>query len=56
MAVQIIQIWRQKQNVGQKTCHAWISLSPEQKMVEKSFKKYQNKEELDNMTVFIWLR
>ena len=38
-AVQIIQIWKWKQNVWQKPCHIWILISPEQKMVETSCKK-----------------
>ena len=33
MVIQIIQIWKWKQNVWQKTYHTWIEISPEQKMV-----------------------
>ena len=33
-AVQIIQIWKWKQNVWWKPCHTWIQIFQEQKMVE----------------------
>ena len=38
-AVQIIQIWKWKQNIWWKPCHTWIQISPEQKVVETSCKK-----------------
>ena len=38
--VQIIRIWKCKQNIRWKTCHTWIWISTEQKMVETNCKKY----------------
>ena len=38
-AVQIIWIWKWKQNIWRKTFHTWIQISPEQEMVETSCKK-----------------
>ena len=46
MAVRIIWIWKWTQNFWQKPCHTWIWISLEQKMVETSCKKCENKEEL----------
>ena len=37
-AVQIIQIWKWKQNVWRKTCHTLIWIFPEQKIIEQAVK------------------